>query len=279
MGQQGEADRALEEAVPQHAHACPYGQDGHPCGWLQPPGADRRRLLAPAAAACHGRVLLLRGPAHLRLRPGLRAARRRQPPPAMVRLRVGAPRRVHEQAIPRLPQRGGPRGGPAPTGPAPAAGGGDAARAARVRAPGAWGAASLARPLPLIRGPGGCRVRQPGHRRRCLRVPTGRGLGGLGRPWAGMPPHKPACRRDEASSAGLALALPEHAWPLPAARRFVLRPPRLFHEERPRALLLAPGCPCLPHRPGPWPSRAYMALALAAPAPRAATRGLASSDA
>ncbi|MBA0086594.1 MAG: hypothetical protein HRJ53_16560 [Acidobacteria bacterium Pan2503] len=68
---------------------------------------------------------------------------------------------------------------------------------------------------------------------------------------ARMHHHKPECLRDDAPIAVLDLDLPDHALPMPAARRFVLRPPRLFPSERQRGLLLAPGCQFLTHGTGP----------------------------
>ena len=63
-----------------------------------------------------------------------------------------------------------------------------------------------------------------------------------------------------------------------AVPRFVLGPSRLFHSERQRGLLLAPGCPCLTHGTGPWHAGHSRALRLEAHAQRTATRGLASRD-
>jgi hypothetical protein len=50
---------------------------------------------------------------------------------------------------------------------------------------------------------------------------------------------------DDAPIAVCDLHLAAHAWAMPTARRFVLRPPRLLQHEGQCGLLLAPGFECL----------------------------------
>jgi hypothetical protein len=65
-----------------------------------------------------------------------------------------------------------------------------------------------------------------------------------------MPHHTPERRRDDASIAVLNLNLLEHAVPIPAARRFVLGPPGLVHQQGQGGLLASPGVEVLPDGTG-----------------------------
>ena len=83
-----------------------------------------------------------------------------------------------------------------------------------------------------------------------LRWRSGIRLGLLLRQVARMHHHKPECLRDDASVALLHLHLAQHAWPMPAAGRLILRPPKLLAQEGAGGLLLAPGFERLAHRTG-----------------------------
>jgi hypothetical protein len=99
MRAQVETDLALDDAVDQQAHDGQHRSSGHPFGFLPPHGADRRRILAPAKAGGHSRVLLLLGLEHLGIRTGLRTHRRGQHGPAIVLLQMGPGVALDAQAI------------------------------------------------------------------------------------------------------------------------------------------------------------------------------------
>jgi hypothetical protein len=73
----------------------------------------------------------------------------------------------------------------------------------------------------------------------------------------------------------LDLHRPEDALPMPLAARFVLGPPRLFHEERQGGLLLSPGFQLLAHRTGAWHEGDQAQRLFQTQASRPATIGLA----
>ena len=103
---QGEAARPRAHGG--HAAAEPRAprQRRPPCGVLPPPRADRRGLREPAPARGHAGVVRRRDREHRRLRTGLRAARRRQPRPAMVLRRGGRALHLHDKASARRPRWG-----------------------------------------------------------------------------------------------------------------------------------------------------------------------------
>jgi hypothetical protein len=76
------------------------------------------------------------------------------------------------------------------------------------------------------------------------------GLGLLLRQLTRMHHHKTERLRDDASVALLHLHLAEHAVPMPAAGRLVLRPPRLLYQEGEGGVLLAPRFEFLTHCTG-----------------------------
>ena len=79
-----------------------------------------------------------------------------------------------------------------------------------------------------------------------LRLRSRIGLGLLLRQLARMHHHKTECLRDDSAVTVLHLHPAEHALPIPAARRFILGSPRLFHQEGQSGLLTSPGFEGLP---------------------------------
>jgi hypothetical protein len=274
MRQEGQAALSLDDAVPQSAPHGEPGQGRRPCGFLQPPRADRRRMLAPAPARCHGGGLLRISLQHLGLCTGRSTYRGRQPRPAIVRLWVGQPRHLHHEALARF-HRGWLRlRWASPLRRARATGICYAAIAYRLLAPGAGAAAALARPVALRLGDGGCYVRQAGqpprwplravgcHRSGVLRLASRSGWGVLVRQLLGMHHAKPECLHGAPPIPIFPLSLPEDAlamptagllpWsaqisPPPEAARIAAVPPLPGPDGRPTSLeLTLPKCPGAP---------------------------------
>ena len=280
---QGQADVALEQAVPQEAHHRQPGPGGHPFGLLPPHGADGRRGREPAHARCHGRVWLLRGLEKRGIRPWLRAHRGGEPGPALVRLRVAQRLALAHEASARRDRCWRRLRWSSPTSTARAARGGDEARADRVLAPGTWATAALARSVARRGCQGGVGVWQAcqplgrptvdvgGHRLGGLAWSAGRRLGLLGRPVTRRHDDKPQCLPGHPSVALLALALARRAVSMPAARRFVLGPPGRLAAQGPGGLRRSPGCAGRPAGTRARDERHAPALGLQPAAQRAAT--------
>jgi hypothetical protein len=83
-----------------------------------------------------------------------------------------------------------------------------------------------------------------------LLLRSGIPLGLLLGQWTRMHHDEPERLQDNPSVAVLHLPLPDHAVAMPAARRFILGPPRLFHEEGQGGLLASPGFEVLPDGTG-----------------------------
>jgi hypothetical protein len=115
MEAEGAADLSLENTGDESAPHREQRSRRDPCGLLQPYGADRRRLLAPAQAVFHRGVVLLLGLEHLGIRTRLRAHGRGQHRPPMVLLSVAQGCNLACQARARLGRRRGHRGRTAPT--------------------------------------------------------------------------------------------------------------------------------------------------------------------
>ena len=264
MGAQGEADRPLEQAVDQHADDGEHRQRRHPFGFLEPPGSDGRGGLAPTQTRCSRGIVGLRGVEHVRIAPSLSAHGRGQDHPALVLLQLGACLHVHPQARARRKRGRGHLGWTSPPRASRTAGGGDDTSASRVRPPRAWAAASVARPLGLIRRDGGGGLSLTGTPAGVHPLPVvcpglgvlpwGAGicLGVLRGPLTRMHHEKAPCLRRHPPSAVLALRRPDDAGPMPPATRFGLGPPRLFCAEGPDGWLWSPGFQCLASRTGPW---------------------------
>src|SRR4029453_998665 len=143
--------------------------------------------------------------------------------------------------------------GPSPPHAAPAAGVGYDAIADRMIPPGLGTAASPARPPVLILRDRRFGIRRTGkpaslhalhvlcNSSSFLLLGGGIGLGLLLRQLARMHHHKAERFERYSSVAVLNLHLPAHTLSMPAARRFILGPPRLLQQEGQGGLLLPPG--------------------------------------
>jgi hypothetical protein len=156
--------------------------------------------------------------------------------------------------------------------------------------PGLRPAPSPARPPVLLGRAGRCgirRTRKPSrvdllhvgcHGFGGLRVGLGMRLGVSVRQLTRMPHDNTERLRDNSAIAVFDLDLPNHALPMPAARRFGLRPARFLSEARQGGWLTPPGCECLPNGTGTRDSCHEPDRALQTPAQGTATLGLAVCD-
>src|SRR5262249_20532249 len=264
MHAQGETDLSLDHAVDEQAqHRQPrYGRD--PFGFLQPHGGDCRRILDPTKTRFHRGLLVLIGLENVGSSTDRSVDRGGQHRPPIVLFSLGQGLDLNHEAIARLYWRWGHLRRPAPTGAARAAGLCHAVIADRLIPPGAWAAASSSRPPALILRDGGFGIRLTGKPPGLYLLDVRRDgfgfllLGGgislclLRRQLARMHHETAQCCLRQPPIAILDLYRPDAALPMPLAARFVLGPPRLFHEEGQGGLLLSPGFQLLAHCTGAW---------------------------
>jgi hypothetical protein len=102
MGTQVEADLPLDHAIHQQAHDCEHCQGRNPFGFLEPHGADRRRIFDPTKAWFHSRVLLLIGLENLSIRTALATHGGRQDSPPVFLFRDDQGLHLDDEAIARF---------------------------------------------------------------------------------------------------------------------------------------------------------------------------------
>jgi hypothetical protein len=283
MREAEQTDLSLDDTVDQQAQHCQHGSGRDPFGLLPPHGGNRRRVLDPAKARFHGRLLLLIGLENLGIRTDLSAHRRgeHRPPISFFGLVQGLD--LHGAARARLCRgRGGLRR-TSPARPTRAAGVGHDAIAYGMIPPGLGPAAAPPRApvLGLRDRRFGIRLTGKPPRLRMRDVRNDRFgflclcraicLGLLLRQLARMHDHKAQGLVSSAPVTVLDLHLAGHALPVPAAWGFILRPTRFLHEEGQGGLLVPPRFAVLTDGTGARDSRHQAHPVLPTQAPGAAT--------